>query len=69
MHVVGIEQLRPQKKIFRPGVETRQSHNIEYGVSKIILEDTERGIKVLRYCEVCSEAAHKYSDVQPEHIV
>ena len=44
------EQLGQQKGI-RPALETHQSHTIEYGVNQIV-PDTERGIKVMRYCEV-----------------
>ena len=45
-------------KSIGPALETRQSHTIEYGVSKIV--------PVVRFC---SEEAHKYTDVQPVHRV
>ena len=34
--IVGIKQLRPIKKNIGPALETRQSHTIEYRVSKIV---------------------------------
>ena len=37
MTIAGIEQLRPIKNI-GPRLETRQSHTIKYGVSKIVPE-------------------------------
>ena len=38
MTIVGIEQLRPIKKNIGLALETRQSHTIEFGVSKIVPE-------------------------------
>ena len=35
---MGVEQLRPIIKNIFPAIETRQSHTIEYGVSKIVPE-------------------------------
>ena len=50
-YIVGIEQLRPITYC-GPALETRQSHTIEYGVSKIVPEGHREGIKVLLHCKV-----------------
>ena len=39
-------QLIGKYKSIGPALETRQSHTVEYWVSKIVPQDTERGIKV-----------------------
>ena len=38
LYIVGIKQLMAIKKSIGPALETSQSHTIEYGVSKIVLE-------------------------------
>ena len=59
-----------QKKGIGPALETRQSHTIKYGVNQVIPErETERGIRVLRYCEVLQREAQKYTDVRSKHRV
>ena len=44
-YIVGIVQRRHKKKRISPALETRQSHTIEYDVSKIIPEDNCEGNK------------------------
>ena len=70
--IVGVEQLRPIKKHL-PCSRNRQSHTIEYGVSKIVPEEHREGNKspsVLRGSAArrCVRI-HKCTDVRPEHRV
>ena len=57
------------KKSIGPALETNQSHPIEYGVSKLVLEGHCERNENLRYCEVLQLGAAEVTDVQPEHRV
>ena len=54
-----------------PALETRQSHTIEYGVSKIVPEGHSEGNKspAMLRGSAARERIIKYTDVQPEHCV
>ena len=62
------EQLSQEKGI-GPALETRKSHTTEHGVTKIVPQNTDKGIKSGDTARFCREEAHRCTDVRSQHRV
>ena len=65
----GVSSFRPNKKALALLLKPTSPIASNAGSVRSFQRDTERGIKVLQYCEVLQRVAHEYIDVRPKHRV